>query len=718
MEAYDILADYKFVQSQGWSEMRSDQGYTDVELTSKDLMDGMNLLGFADDPFMTVNKLVEIHKDVEKLWKIELNLGHRSALALGLCRTGQVDRAIRVLDKVKHDVDWTGFLKLAAEYQNQSVETVWHELIRSKKRPDREDYVIRLKALLDRSSPLTLRSEIGTIVSEMESNGIQRNEELEAVLVRIWTLVGKTKEAESVIQSCITARQNRSKSARLAEIYFMVYQNDWGSCLDLYRECREDNIQDPQFSALRVLDLSKQGVEIKDAVEQAERETLTPLGPDGWTMILKDQSVGKALEGEYWLNLYRFARGRGTEISAFLGRAACERLQFSSRYCDDLMEIWNDVVRFDYEALDPSTRESFQIMTKDLLVSLAGSTTPKKTEYGLQLLEEAKTRDFSMPGIVPALNQLILSAPSYETGYKLYNVYISSNTLDHQTFDSLMTSFLKITRRSDTGQLGFPPWEFVFAMMKNARKNGVQVGKKAITTLIHYYGQLATQMVKNKSSTGSLYRSLENVHVHIKMDPSIEIDIALLTALMDAYNRVGDVSTAFELWNDIVARRRQTSKEDQARFYPGAIAVVMDVCAFSGEIGKLDKIWEWAKRNGFTTSTSDWIWYDRIEALSRTGQFDRALTTIQEMEDGCVSSKIILNSLKAVMKFSFRAKADDRSVLVKKVEALFPDYWSGLKVHVNDVDKPGYPTREGNQPAPTDVAEKSTPVRTWGWKKI
>ncbi len=163
----------------------------------------------------------------------------------------------------------------------------------------------------------------------------------------------------------------------------------------------------------------------------------------------------------------------------------------------------------------------------------------------------------------------------------------------------------------------------------------------------------------------------------MKIDPMIEVDIALLNSLMDAYSKVGAYGEAFEVWDELVERRPREPKETVEKDYGPSINIMMDTCGHSGSLGKARKAWAWAKRWRKTPlSLANWeAW---IECLARLGQTREAtIVLVEEMgKDG--NPEPSKETAKIVLRFSWRDERDAEWVR-EMVRSRFPEWWNDLQ---------------------------------------
>ncbi|UZJ53346.1 hypothetical protein CBS101457_002666 [Exobasidium rhododendri] len=168
-----------------------------------------------------------------------------------------------------------------------------------------------------------------------------------------------------------------------------------------------------------------------------------------------------------------------------------------------------------------------------------------------------------------------------------------------------------------------PPAAFILEMVNDFKQSGNQVEAILYTTLLRYYGRRALKFEDRNSFRSSIIE----IHSFLQNQENLEPDLILVTALMDAYNRVDLPLQALEVWNRLVI---QHTHVDSA-----CIAVLLDTCGRSGKLQEARRAWEWVrKRQGKVQrlQCNKGVWDAYVECLSRCGRLEEAIdVTFGEM---------------------------------------------------------------------------------------
>jgi pentatricopeptide repeat protein len=164
----------------------------------------------------------------------------------------------------------------------------------------------------------------------------------------------------------------------------------------------------------------------------------------------------------------------------------------------------------------------------------------------------------------------------------------------------------------------------------------------------------------------------------IKLDPSIQVDVPLLNALMDAFARVGAYAESFEVWDELVERRPRERQEDLVDLYSPSINIYLDACGHSYSLLRARKAWAWAGKWGLNKDQRNWeAW---LECLCRCGRVEEAVETVQKIKKGSEKGApgVTKGMVALLLKFSWRNKETYRTVK-EQVRVEFPEYWEELK---------------------------------------
>lgn len=194
-----------------------------------------------------------------------------------------------------------------------------------------------------------------------------------------------------------------------------------------------------------------------------------------------------------------------------------------------------------------------------------------------------------------------------------------------------------------------PPAEMVMSIVDDMRHSGVELGAKAYTTLLDYFAKAATSLLQRGTVADggpassdeqqqlhdeleSLRRSIIAIHAILQRSTWIQPDMPLLTALMDAYNRVGLFDRGLDIWNRLVLAH--------AAIGQSTLAVLMDLCgrAAAGARNSAGRFryegtgrraWKSGRAmlaDGAAPNKSAWDAY--VEFLCRVGRLDEATDVV------------------------------------------------------------------------------------------
>ncbi|WFD33563.1 hypothetical protein MCUN1_000376 [Malassezia cuniculi] len=135
---------------------------------------------------------------------------------------------------------------------------------------------------------------------------------------------------------------------------------------------------------------------------------------------------------------------------------------------------------------------------------------------------------------------LIRAATSNEDAVRMYRAAASLNSFDRVAYERLLHLFCKL--QID----GACPPEHPLEVLGDMRAASFFPSAKTYTVLLDYYAKTPRSSVA----------SVEAIHELIKRDHAVKLDIILINALMNAYNRVGAPSEALNIWSSLVLLSR------------------------------------------------------------------------------------------------------------------------------------------------------------------
>lgn len=404
-----------------------------------------------------------------------------------------------------------------------------------------------------------------------------------------------------------------------------------------------------------------------------------------------------------------------------------------------------------YQRLKAYGLQPTQALVSSLLVAYASSYIPQVDRalelyrdwrscgreleaeaYNILLLACAKARDIKTAqqilqdmikqGVLlkhRALTDLVIlmmeASHSYDAAHEVYcrvrdaaeklNESVQSSTAPKKAiFDE--GGWLKIIDRYSKlqfSQESLPPANIIMEMFSEMRACGFAPEPKQFTTLLRMYGRSATQALQqiqhldpgDKSGHKTIFSKVEEVteaidiiHKYLQREESVEPDLILITALMDAYNRVNRSRNALEIWHRLLLTKVDVDS--------ACIAVVLDTCGHAGLIQEGRRVWEWVqKSDNRKQQCNKGVWDAWVECLARCGNLLEAIDTVfVEMQPAlrqrgegqgpdAKTMEMLLRFASAERHQRNRESSEDRYYLLghlkKRVQAEMPDVWDQVE---------------------------------------
>jgi pentatricopeptide repeat protein len=436
--------------------------------------------------------------------------------------------------------------------------------------------------------------------------------------------------------------------------------------------------------ALQRLIDSKSSITPKDVVMAVESVDKTASSARVWAKAIRHllDQVPNSLDTA--VEVYHLARERGVETDSSLARALVSPLcSLDPPRLEEGLAIYSDYLGFNPISADKKNdRVSINIFS-DLLYAWA-KVSDSDPSIPLRILNDMRARGLSFPpSLLGALSTvLIRSSPDHQSAFNIYaHLYaLEPQALDRRMYETILSVFISLS----TPKSQVVPTALYLEIIKDMQKAGLRVGSYSITSLLHSYGLQATRMKKRsnieetvrQATAHNLLRGISELHTMIKLDPLIEVDIPLLNALMDAYNRVGAYAEAFEVWDELVERRPREPTSTSVEQYSPSLNIIFDTCGHSNSLFRARKAWTWATRWRLNANKKNWDAY--VECLCRCGEMDEAYGVVRRMRDSVEVPDPNTDTIMLLVKFSWK----DRTHLEEakeKVQREFPEYWQGVK---------------------------------------
>ena len=421
--------------------------------------------------------------------------------------------------------------------------------------------------------------------------------------------------------------------------------------------------------------------DVAQAVEPIEKDARSPSAARLWGTAIRHllSQVPESLDTA--MEVYTLARDKGVETDSTLARELIIPLTNLDTRLEEALAIYSDYLGFNPPDIVTSDKRDPTIIFTSLLYACA---KVNESAAALRILTDMRSRKLSFPpSTLGALaTTLTRSAPDHQTAFNLYaHLYaLDSHAFNRRTYESILSGFII----HSTPNSPVAPTNLYLEIIRDMKKAGLRIGSYSITSLLTSYGLQATKLSKRARSedqparqakVNSLLRGICELHTMIKLDPLVEVDIPLLNALMDAYNRVGAYAEAFEVWDELVERRSRQSIDQMDQYSP-SLNILLDTCGHSNSLFRANKAWAWATRWSLNTDKRNWDAY--VECLCRCGSIEDAYEVVTKMRNDEGTPDPTVETVMLLIKFSWKNRRDFEEAK-EKVEREIPELWEGVK---------------------------------------
>jgi len=585
-------------------------------------------------------------------------------------------------------------LARSAEVQSTLVSVVV-EILRGRDELEYRDYTYILKDLrheLSGGSVEETQERLQDVLREMRERGKHLDVEGEGEMVRINVLLGVPDSMEAAAETIRRWGEWRVYSVYQwnAYIEYLIKIEDEATILQVLEGWTNGEMDPPirakEYLVTRNLQRSIDSkstikpTDVAQAVESIEKDARSPLAARLWGTAIRHLLSQLPGSLDTAMEVYTLARDKGVETDSTLARELIIPLTNLSRL-EEALAIYSDYLGFNPPDIVTSDKRDPTIIFTSLLYACA---KVNQSATALRILTDMRSRKLSFPpSTLGALaTTLTRSAPDHQTAFNLYaHLYaLDSHAFNRRTYESILSGFII----HSTPNSPVAPTNLYLEIIRDMKKAGLRIGSYSITSLLTSYGLQATKLSKRartedqparQAKVNSLLRGISELHTMIKLDPLVEVDIPLLNALMDAYNRVGAYAEAFEVWDELVERRSR-QPIDQMDQYSPSLNILLDTCGHSNSLFRANKAWAWATRWRLNTDKRNWDAY--VECLCRCGKIEDAYEVVKRMRDDDGTADPTVETIMLLVKFSWKNRRDFEEAK-ENVKLEFPELWDGVK---------------------------------------
>lgn len=239
-----------------------------------------------------------------------------------------------------------------------------------------------------------------------------------------------------------------------------------------------------------------------------------------------------------------------------------------------------------------------------------------------------------------------------------------------------------------------PPVDYILEMMNDMIAAGVGHDVIPYASYLRLYGHTATSIlskdlgqVERRVTLDKLQDSVIQMHKYFQSQTEFEPDMAIVTALMDAYNRVRLPHSSLEIWNRLILNHAEISS--------ATIAVVLDGCGYGGLINEARRVWKWTRsRPEVKTLCNKGVWDAYVECLARCGHLSEAINVVfDEMQPellACGHESVDAKTMEMMLRFASHTRhrwtrdVQEEYILLSQIKTRMkremPNIWNQVKM--------------------------------------
>ncbi len=679
-------------------------------ISSEDVLAAMEMLSRSNSA-NALPLLYRMYTDAGRLG-YENGAKHHHEMIRGFCHGGMIHQAFKLArsrENTEVNWRWGTILAGAVNYEPSLVDEVVEHIQQERKLTDFE-YAILVEHLRLRLARGDIardegREEFKHLLSKMlgeSGSRMKMKRSGETSILRVLVALGEVERAE--VKAASWEGEEVTKEMWVALLELRMVKDDRDGVVEL---CRMDQVESRAverasawLAQRRLAQLSEiRAEDVVGAVEAAENETGIDATVEVYTILMQD--LMKRSEDDSGLDMalavYGAARDRGVTIDLTLAHLLITALcSTEPSRLDQALDLYSDLISAEAFPTDLISRRKLSEAYRILLVACSRSQDRLSFQDAIRLLGDMKARGVFLhrSSLARLVVDLMHSAPDHSSAFRVYSLAYSLNhsALPETAFYYVATTFLQLS----WDESPFVPLNLFLEMVKDMHRAGLRPDSRIYTALLHQYGIQARTMryllstpdaLERKGTVRQgLFRAIQDLHTRIKLDPMIEVDIPLLNALMNAYNRIGSWYQASKVWEELLDRFPSEDPSTVKDTFGRSISIILDACGYAGMCERARKIWAWARRHDFLDNPKLWDTY--VECLCRCGKFDEAL----ELVCGGVHGTVFpgKESCRILLKFSWRDERWFRTVQ-GRVRETFPEWWDELR----EIVEKGEGDREG-----------------------
>lgn len=213
------------------------------------------------------------------------------------------------------------------------------------------------------------------------------------------------------------------------------------------------------------------------------------------------------------------------------------------------------------------------------------------------------------------IRRLVPIATSWSEAFSFYRTLsrLGKDRLDSKSYSLLLQTFCSLSLPSNqaSGEIVPAPPEDLLGMLQGMSSPSCVT----YTTILDYYA---------KTSPSPSYLGIRATHELLKRDESLEPDLPLINALMNAYNRADEPSMVIAIWDSLLATRQGIDGVTLSVFFDtagrhGLLSLARKALA---SIRRIEE--DESKVSGVYVMTKG-AWDSYLECLARCGRLEEAI---------------------------------------------------------------------------------------------
>ncbi|CED84538.1 hypothetical protein [Phaffia rhodozyma] len=315
-----------------------------------------------------------------------------------------------------------------------------------------------------------------------------------------------------------------------------------------------------------------------------------------------------------------------------------------------------------------------------LLLGISRSPTIKNHDFAWKLLQDMKIRNvhFDTPTTLAHIQTYMSFSRTHKYAFSVYDRFYKLHPPALGASEEAYLTIVQTFLFSQYEKSLTPSPRYLFEMIHDMRRQGIEASHPIVVTALSYYAKLAysgglsSQRENNEKIMKDIRYHVDMLIAWCRLDPFIPMDTLLVNSMMNATCRTGGLKETYSMWLEISETEDPNLAANNA-----SVSIMFDSIGLHSTAFAAHHLFKWLRSGSFPLTLSNYHSY--LTSLLRTGWPEQALDELTiEMKRNLGSPKAPSPTWETVRilmdwqdQFGDLTKSRIRAVIEKE----FPEFW-------------------------------------------